>query len=393
MLAGDDLRAVQSRLVHRLDAYLADLEGLINVDSGTADKEGNDLVGELLRTQYTRLGGQVTVHAQAHCGDISQISFEGSGKGTVLLLGHTDTVYPRGTAAQRPFRAEGERAFGPGAADMKSGDLLIVYALEALFASGWRDFGRIEIIHNSDEETGSPYSHGLIRDRSMEADVVLVLEAARENGDIVSARKGIAAGEVVVRGVPAHAGVNHKRGKSAALELAHIVIALERLNGQFPGVTLNVGKLEAGGPVNVVPDMGRAWLEMRATTIGSLQDAISHAEAVVAQRTVSGTEASIQVKVGHYPMHKSPAGAALVDLAKRIAGDLGFALSDTATGGGSDGNTAASAGRPVLDGLGPIGGSAHNPHEYLFVPSVAPRCALLAGLIAAIGSGSWAHAG
>jgi glutamate carboxypeptidase len=388
-----ELSEIQTRLEGRVDAFLADLRDLVGIDSGTDDKAGNDRVGAWLRERYRALGASIDLRPHDQYGDSFVVRWTGGGKGRVLLLGHTDTVYPRGTAEARPLRIEGDRAYGPAAADMKGGDLLMIYALETLFGLGWNDFASIEIVHNTDEEVGSPSSREIVRERSKEADAVLVLEAGRENGDIVSARKGIVMAQVKVTGRAAHAGVNHERGRSAALALAHLVVALEGINGSIPGVTLNVGAVQAGGRVNVVPDQGEARLEMRAPDHESLDAGVARLREILAESPIEGTEVESSISKEHSPMHPSPAARKLVEECKALAREIGFELNDTATGGASDGNTAAEAGRPVIDGLGPVGGSAHSPGEYVLIPSIAPRGALLAGLIQLVGGGGAAEAG
>lgn len=383
-----DPAAGASRLTQRLPAFLADLRKLVNIDSGTHDKSGIDTVLSHLATRYQQLGAGIRIIPHDRLGNTMVATFSGEGSGSMLLIGHTDTVYPPGTAASSPFRIEGDRAYGPGTTDMKAGDLAIVYALEDLLGQGWKDFSTVTVVHNSDEEIGSPSSRELIHQESLQADAVLVLEPGRENGDIVSARKGIVDMEIEVRGQSAHAGVNKSRGRSAALEMAHLIVALESLNSQPGEVSVNVGRVESGDRVNVVPDRAHAHVEMRATTKAMLDEALSRIEKVVATRTVDGTSAVLRSSVEHLPMQRTASTAHLVDLARRVASEIGFEVNDTATGGASDGNTAAQAGRPVLDGLGPIGGLAHSPEEYVLVPSIAPRVALLAGIMVLIGAGA-----
>jgi glutamate carboxypeptidase len=384
-----DLSAAVQHLDGALRAYLRDLEELVNIDSGTFDKVGVDLVAEVLQSRYARMGAQLEVFPHNSLGDTFSASFEGNGTQSVLLVGHTDTVFSKGTALERPFRIDGARAQGPGVADMKSGDVSIVYALQAIMAQERRPFRRLTVVHNSDEEIGSPSSRELIRAKASEADAIFVLEAGRENGDIVSARKGIAECRLHVHGRSAHAGVNHERGHSAILELSHLIVALEALNGTIPGVTLNVGRVDAGERVNVVPDHAFAHFEVRAFDAQSMERALERVEELAQRRTVRGTRAELQITIEHHPMHRSPESERLVSRAQSLAERIGFTIRDTRTGGASDGNTAAAAGRPVLDGLGPIGGQAHSPDEYIQVPSIVPRTALLAGLIAAVGSGDW----
>jgi len=372
-----------------LPSYLRDLEALVNIDSGTFDKAGVDQVAALLRHHYSELGAEIGIHPHETQGDAFVATLRGSGEGRVLLLGHMDTVYPLGTAATRPFRLVGRKALGPGTADMKAGDLSIVYALRALRAQSFDRFAEVIVVHNGDEEIGSPSSREIIRRCAEKVDAVLVLEAARESGDIVSARKGIAGCQVRVFGRSAHAGVNHHRGRSALLELAHLVTALESLNGTVRGATLNVGRVEAGQRPNVVPDYGFAHFEVRAPDSESLREMLKQVEVAAARRVVPDTRVDLSITVEHQPMYKTMDSQRLVILAKRLADTLGFNIRDVATGGASDGNTAASAGRPVLDGLGPIGGAAHSPDEYIAVDSVVPRTSLLAGIIASVGRREW----
>ena len=385
-MIGLELPRVTQRLEAHLPAYLRDLEQLVNIDSGTFDKLGVDRVSQILRARYEAMGAQIEVHSQTGYGDHFTASLKRSGAGRVLLIGHTDTVYATGTTASRPFRIEGTRAYGPGVADMKGGDLCIVYALESLLVLGWNDFGRVTVVHNSDEELGSPSSQDLIRAEASRVDAVLVLESGRENGNIVSARKGIVSGQLRVTGRAAHAGVNHDRGRSAALELAHLVVALEGLNGTVRGATLNVGRIEGGERVNVVPDQAFCRFELRAFERESLHRLMSLVEDVTQRRTVPDTQVELEMQIEHDPMHRSPDSERLVTLAKSLARELGFEVSDTATGGASDGNTAASVGKPVLDGLGPVGGASHSPAEYVDIESIVPRTSLLAGLIASVGT-------
>lgn len=369
----------------KLPVFLSELEHLVNIDSGTFDKAGVDAVVAVLRNRYQQLGGTVETLHEPVQGDHLRVTFTGNGTGRILLLGHTDTVFPAGTAAERPFRADRDRAYGPGVADMKGGDLLIVYALEALFARGWDAFHTVTVVHNSDEEIGSPTSRELVRSEAEHHDAVLVMEPGRENGNIVSARKGIADCRLEVRGVASHAGVSHDRGRSAVLELAHLITGLEGLNRQVPGATLNIGRIGAGERINIVPDYAFAHFEIRAFEADSLRAMIERAQEIVARRTVADTTATLRADIQHFPMDKSEESSQLVKQAQELAAQLGFAIHDVATGGASDGNTAAQTGRPVLDGLGPVGGAAHSAGEYIELASVVPRCALLAGLLVSLG--------
>jgi glutamate carboxypeptidase len=317
-------------------------------------------------------------------GDVLVARLEGSADGgrRILLIGHMDTVFPAGTARERPFRIEGTRALGPGVSDMKGGLLGGLYAVRCLQGLGFQDFGSITYVCNPDEEIGSPFSGPLILQAAGNVDACFVLEGARENGDIVSARKGVNDLRLTVRGRAAHAGVEPERGRSATLQAAHTTIALHELNGRWPGVTVNVGSVQGGIRPNVVAEECVLEVDVRAPTAATRDEVMAEIERITRSVTVPDTTIDIQGRSNFPPMEKTEATGRLAELAMAIANDLGFDVKDAATGGASDANPVAGMGVPTLDGLGPIGGSDHAPGEWLDLDSVAPRVALLAGLIA-----------
>jgi glutamate carboxypeptidase len=227
-------------------ALLADLAALVNVDCGTHDKVGVDRVGEWVGARCAEWGWEVERFPQAAYGDCWLARLRGDGPGRVLLIGHLDTVYPDGTAAARPMRFEGEKVLGPGVCDMKGGLLVGMYALRALQTAGFRDFAELAFFFNSEEEVSSPVSRPLYTPVARTMDAALVLESARANGDIVSARKGSGDFTLKVTGRAAHAGVEPEKGANAVVELAHQIVALHRLNGLAPGVTVNPGVIGGG---------------------------------------------------------------------------------------------------------------------------------------------------
>jgi glutamate carboxypeptidase len=200
----------------------------------------------------------------------------------------------------------------------------------------------------------------------------------------VSSRKGIADYHITFAGRAAHAGVEPEKGRSAILEAAHQVLALHALNGQWPSVTVNAGVIDGGTRPNVVAERCEIKVDLRAATVDAFDAAAAEVERIAASPTVDGVSLTVERIAGHPPMDKSAASARLVDLAISIAGDLGFALADAATGGASDANTCAALGVPTLDGLGPVGGDDHSVDEWLDLSSVVPRTLLLATLIGRI---------
>jgi glutamate carboxypeptidase len=366
----------------QLPRYLAELEQLVNIDCGSYTPDGVNRIADFCTEALADLGATVERLPAEGLGDLVIGRLAGDGP-RLLLIGHMDTVFDPGTAAERPFRRDGDRALGPGVTDMKGGLLAGLHALAALKAAGIGP--SVTYVCNPDEEIGSPFSGPHIRRLAAEHDAALVLECARANGDIVSARKGIADYHVEITGRAAHAGVEPEKGRSAVVEAAHQVLALTALNGRWPSVTVNVGVIEGGTRPNVVAARCGLKVDLRAASVAEFETAASELERIVSTPSVEGTSATLHRVAGHQPMERSPAIARLVGLAQEIAGELGFTVNDAATGGASDANTCAAAGLPVLDGLGPIGGDDHSPEEWLDVTSVVPRTALVAGLISRIG--------
>jgi glutamate carboxypeptidase len=268
---------------------------------------------------------------------------------------------------------------------MKSGLLAGLYALKAIMAErGGLPFERLVFIANPDEEIGSPTSTPHIRAVAADSDVALVLECARANGDIVSARKGILDLRIVVHGRAAHAGVEPEKGRSAILEAARIVRDLHALNGRWPDVTVNVGVIAGGTRPNVVPERCALEVDVRAVTRDALETAEAEVHRIAVATEIPDTTVDFEPLARWWPMEKLERSGRLVEHAQGVARTLGFEVADTSTGGASDANTTAGMGIPSLDGLGPIGGNDHAPAEYLDVDSIVPRTTLVAGLLLAI---------
>jgi glutamate carboxypeptidase len=363
---------------------------MVGVDSGTFTHEGVNRVADWCAARFTSLGGTVErIHHEPEDGDerlgdlvIGRVEGDRPGP-TVLLIGHTDTVFSAGTVLERPFSIEGERAYGPGVCDMKSGLLAGFFALELLREAGGLP-GRVVFVCNSDEEIGSPFSKPVIQELSGDADVAFVLEPARAGGELVSARKGVTDLRIDISGRSAHAGVEPERGASAVLEAAHKIVALHSLNGRWPGATVNAGVVRGGSRPNVVAERCSIHVDIRAPEEESLDEVERAAILIAESSTVPGTTSVVRMGANHRPMERTEATMALVSLAQEVAGELGFEVGHLATGGASDANTTAAAGVPTLDGLGPVGGDAHSAAEWLDLGSVVPRIALLAGLVARV---------
>ncbi len=387
----DELAAIGAAIRAAEPAYLDDLARLVNIDCGSYTPAGVEEVAAFVAGFLADLGAEVVRHPDpdGRLGPtiVGTVSGAAGAGPRILLIGHMDTVFEPGTAAERPFRIEDRAAYGPGVTDMKSGLLTGLYGLRAmveLTRDGGLPFEQIVFVANPDEEIGSPSSSTHIRELAATADACFVLECARANGDIVSARKGSLDLVLTVHGRAAHAGVEPEKGRSAILEASRLIRDLHGLNGRWPGVTVNVGVVTGGTRPNVVAERCVLQVDVRATDAASQDVAEAAIRDLATATEVPDVTVEVEHRAGHRPMEKLERSGRLVDHAVAVAGRLGFEVRDTATGGASDANTTSGLGVPTLDGLGPIGGNDHSPAEYLDVGSVVPRTALFAGLLLAV---------
>jgi glutamate carboxypeptidase len=356
---------------------LAALERLISAESPSLDKACCDTCADEVAELFRQRTGVAAIrHRRPDRGDHLEIRV-GEGAEPIVLLCHHDTVWAEGTLTRLPFRVDGDRITGPGSYDMKAGIVEAAFALERT-----RPRRPVVVLSTSDEEIGSASSRALIEETARKALAVLVLEPAASGGAIKTARKGIADFILEVDGRAAHAGVEPEKGVSAIEEMAHQVLALKALADPASGTTINVGVVGGGTRPNVVAAQARAEIDVRFARA-------SEADRVVAairglQPRLPGSRLRISGGVDRPPMERSPGVVRLAQLAQRLAGDVGFSLTETSTGGGSDGNFTAALGVPTLDGLGPDGGGAHADSEHLLLESWLQRTELLGLLIEAL---------
>lgn len=313
---------------------------------------------------------------------LARTAWGGDGPG-VLVLSHLDTVHPVGTLATTlPCRIEGDRLYGPGVYDMKAGAYLAFAALRAIASEGAVTPLPVRFLIVSDEEVGSPTSRALIEAEGARARHVLVTEPARDGGKCVTARKGTAKLTLRLHGRPAHAGGRHADGRSAIKELAGQVLALEALTDYARGITVNVGVVQGGTVLNVVPEHAMALIDVRVPDQAAAQAILPKIKGLAAHDP--DVRLTIEGELNRPPYTKTPATAALLAHAQRLAAEIGFELSDTSSGGGSDGNFLADR-LPVLDGLGADGDGAHTQHEHVLISSLVPRAQLWKRLLETLG--------
>jgi glutamate carboxypeptidase len=370
------------RLQSYQDELLQRLELLVNIDSGSGQIDGINAIISYLGQWFSDIGFTVTQYNSAAYGDNLVARRIGKGHLRILLVGHVDTVYSKGSVARKPFTIHDGLAYGPGVIDMKSGDVMGLYALQALLESHFEEYKELIFVFNNDEEVGSPGSTPLLRDIARQVDIGLVLESSRSMEIVTRSRKGAEKYELDVVGVPAHSGAEPNRGRSAVIELAHKMIAIHHLNSMFPGVTFNVTRISSSEPLNVVPDVARCHISVRAFNRRGLDVAARALEQIAAGCNVPDTRTRLTRIPGRAPYEATPEVVRLVEFAQSEAKGLGIELISEAKGGVSDANLLMEAGVPTLDSLGPVGGGMHDLNrEYLRVDSIPSRGALLAGLI------------
>lgn len=380
----------------RQEAAMVDLlRALVNADSGTYDKAGVDACGEVLLDFWRAHGLETKTHPHDVFGDgISGHlpSRDGGSVRPILLLGHRDTVFPKGEPTRRPFTVSGGRGYGPGVADMKSGLVIEAFALAAFAAVGGAA-APITMLTTSDEEIASPSSRELIQSYAREARAVFNAEPAREATTpaadrnmrtqvITRGRKGGVFLRADVTGKAAHSGARYELGRSAILDLAQKVAALHALTDLAAGVTVNVGLIGGGQTVNTIaPD---AWGEIDLRYVEPVQRTalIEAIHAIVETPMVEGTSARLMIKGEFLPLNQTSAGQQLLEIYATAAKGFGVEVSAEFTGGCADSGLTAAVGCPTLCSIGPTGGGGHTPEEFVDIDSLLPTARTLAAAIA-----------
>ena len=369
--------------------FLDLLSQIVNIDSGTGDVTGGDKVLALLTPKLKALGGDVRREpAEApSLPDNLVATFHGTGKSRILIIAHVDTVFGPGTVAQRPFRMDTARAYGPGVGDEKAGVVSAITALKLLHEIGFTKFGTITLVLETSEERGSIGTTQLIKKLAAENDVELNMEPGDPPDVLTVWRKGSQVIHIKVQGRAAHAGVAPQDGRNAATELIH---QIDSIKGVVPlsgdGPTLNLTVLKAGERTNIIPDEAEAMLSLRVRTLEQRDEALARLRAAAATTAVPETSVTVSADPGYPPLIETPAVDALAARATAIYGELGKTIGKSGNGGASESAVAQSVGTPALDGLGLVGGDFHTDKEWIDLTSLTPRLYLFTRLLMDMGT-------
>jgi glutamate carboxypeptidase len=358
------------------------LKQLVEIESPSHDKAAVDRVGAVVAAEARKLGAEVEIVPNEETGDHVILRLPSPGgrredEESILLLCHMDTVFPLGTLANTPYREADGKIFGPGVLDMKAGIVLSLAAIEEARKSGATR--PITLLCTSDEEIGSLTSRELIKSLAGNAALVLVLEGALLDGSLKTWRKGSGEFVVKVKGRAAHAGGDHEKGRNAIEEMAHQVIAIQKLTDYSKGTTLNVGVMHGGTVSNVVPEHAEIEVDVRFLQPGEwerLEDEMSKLKPVL-----DGPSLEVTGRLNRPPMPSDETMKATFEKARSIAAGIGMELKAGGTGGVSDANFVAPMGIPVLDGMGAIGEGYHSDREYIFESCLEEKKRLLVELI------------
>jgi glutamate carboxypeptidase len=376
-----------ARLEHfqsRQSLIVETIRQMVEMESPSDNKAAVDKLGRWLASKFEALGGHSKFHRTVDFGDHLQVDFSGRDRRRpVLLLGHIDTVYPLGTLASMPCRITDGRLWGPGALDMKAGIAFMLHALDALRDQDGTLPRAVTVLLVSDEEVGSDSSRRITEETAKRSDSVLVLEPSYGlEGALKTARKGVGEYQLKVTGVAAHSGLDFDKGQSAILELARQIERLSKFSDLKRGLTVNVGVIQGGTRVNVVPAQATATIDVR---VAKMSDGAGIDRKLRSLKPINRKcRLQLSGSIDRPPLERSPNVVTLFGKASELAKQLGWKLTEAAVGGGSDGNLTAALGVPTLDGLGGVGEGAHAVHESILISECARRTALLASLIEAV---------
>jgi glutamate carboxypeptidase len=358
------------------------LKRLVETESPSQEKAAVDRVGVIVAEEARKLGARVEMISNKETGDHILARFhpsEGSlpASVSILLLCHMDTVFPIGTIDKFPYSERDGKIVGPGTLDMKAGIVIALAAMEEVQRSGLKR--PVTLLCTSDEEIGSRTSRDHIERLAKESELVLVLEGGLVDGALKTWRKGVGEFWVRTKGRAAHSGGDHEKGRNAIEEMAHQVIAIQKLTDYSKQTTLNVGVIQGGTVSNVVPEEALIQVDVRVMQPGEWERLETEMNKL--KPILDGTSIEISGGLNRPPMPFDDTIKASFEKAKSIAARIGMELKAGGTGGASDANFVAALGIPVLDGLGAVGEGYHSEREYIFAESLNERVKLIAALL------------
>ncbi len=365
-------------------SYLATVKELVDIDTGTGQATGLKTVSAVLVERLKALGAQVTTTpASPSAGDNIVGTLKGTGTKTFLLMVHYDTVFGPGTAAKRPFKVDGERAYGPGVADAKGGVAMILHSLRLLQEQKFEDFGTLTVLFNPDEETGSAGSKKIIAELARQHDYVFSYEPPDRDA-VTVATNGINGLILDVKGKSSHAGSAPEAGHNAAMELAHQMLQLKDLGDPAKGTTVNWTLIKGGEKRNIIPSSASAEADMRYSDLSETDRVLADAQRIVAKKLIDGTVVTLRLEKGRPPLAKNPGSEQLAKTAQGLYGEIGHNIEPIAMRFGTDAGYAYVPGsvKPaVLETMGVVGAGLHADDEYIELSSIAPRLYLTVALI------------
>lgn len=360
-------------------AMLELIERVVNIDSGSYDKAGVDAVGAEFVRFFTERGMPTKIEAHEAFGNAIHIRLDDSrsNEKPIVLMGHRDTVFPKGEVASRPFKIEAGRAYGPGVSDMKSGLVMNAFVLDAFKRFGGAPAPLAGLI-TSDEEIASPSCRPVIERVAREARCVFNAEPGRPNGGVVTSRKGGVFMRCDIEGRAAHSGGNFEYGISAIGELAHKIVRLHALTDLKRGTTLNVGIVKGGQSVNTSAPSAQGDIDLRYMTPKDRSEAMAAINEIIATSFVPGTKATLKVMGEFLPVNPTPPSERLFSGYQAAAKEIGLTVTGEFSGGCADSGFTSAVGCPTICATGPIGGKAHTAEEYLEIDTIVPRAQALA---------------
>ncbi|MCQ4301797.1 M20/M25/M40 family metallo-hydrolase [Pseudomonas songnenensis] len=375
-------------------AYIETVKQLVAVDTGTGQAEGLATVSKMLVERLQALGAQVsTSPATPSAGDNIVGTLKGTGSKDFLLMVHYDTVFAEGTAAERPFRMDEQRAYGPGVADAKGGVAMILHALELLKAQQFDEYGTITVLFNPDEEMGSAGSKKIIAELARKHDYVFSYEPP-DSDAVTTATNGINAVMLEVKGKSSHAGSAPEDGRNAVLELAHQLVQLKDLDDPDKGTTVSWTMIAGGEKRNIIPNKATAEADMRYSDISETERVLADAQKIIEDKLIDDTRVELRVDKGRPPLAKNPASERLAEIAQRLYGEIDQRIEPIAMRFGTDAGYAyvPDSDKPaVLETMGVVGAGLHSEDEYIELSSIAPRLYLTTAMIRALSAESAAR--